>query len=172
MRGCRVRKALKCQLRQEFEQISSQPTPIGLVQLIELMNKLRFFFDVHSDVPKLVWLSQHVVKNSADIMRHCQQTGSFTFCLAHFLNLTLHFISYHLTAVQSESRDPLGTHWRVLEIFLSLSHWKKNTDMSTAESVLGFIFGVLVKKGNSFVVFLEDGILINFFFTLQVILTV
>jgi hypothetical protein len=85
--------------------------------------------------------------------------------------LTLHFISYHLTAVQSESRDPLGTHWRVLEIFLSLSHWKKNTDMSTAESVLGFIFGVLVKKGNSFVVLLKGGISM-FFFNLQVILTV
>lgn len=116
-------------------------------EILVLMNKLQFFFHVQEDSSKLVWMSQLITKNSVKFMNHCQSSNSSIFCLAKFLNLTLQYITHYFSTDSNESRDPLGSHWRVLEIFLSLTNWRKNVEVSRADAVLGFIFGILVEKG-------------------------
>lgn len=118
-------------------------------EILVLMNKLQFFFHVQEDSSKLVWMSQLITKNSVKFMNHCQSSNSSIFCLAKFLNLTLQYITHYFSTDSNESRDPLGSHWRVLEIFLSLTNWRKNVEVSRADAVLGFIFGILVEKGHT-----------------------
>ena len=107
--------------------------------------KLKFFFDPLKDVNKLVWLSQFVVKNSCGIMHECEQDKSYVFSLAHFLNLTFNFISHAI--VSNQSKEPLGPYWRILEIFLSSTNWRKQIKTESADCILGSIFGILIYSG-------------------------
>ena len=143
-------------MRQEFEK-AARNQPIDFDELTVLMNKLQFFFDGRCDSQKLVWISQLVVKNSGKLMKHCLNDKSFTFCLAQFLHLTLDFLCLQFAStvtVRAESKEPSGSHWRVLEIFVNLANWRQNLGASSADSALGLIFGVLVKKGEQHCTFL------------------
>lgn len=111
------------------------------------MNSLKFFFDPLKDVNKLVWLSQLVVKNSSNIMHECEQDRSYVFSLAHFLNLTFDFISHTIVSVSNQSKEPLGPYWRILEIFLSSTSWRKQIKAESADDILGSIFGILAYSG-------------------------
>ena len=142
-RGCRARALQKQLLRAKFESIQSgNPQNISLHILTELMKQLRFFFDKEQDTAKLVWVSQLVMKNSSSIMKQCEVERTLVFSLAQFFNLTLHYMAD--TVRSSESK---GSHWRVLEIFLNAQNWHKTVGNEAADSILGFIFGILSKKG-------------------------
>jgi hypothetical protein len=108
------------------------------------MNHLRFFFDKEKDAVKLVWISQLIIKNSVNIMKQCEVERTLVFSIAHFLNLTLQYIS---NTIASSSSEIKGSHWRILEIFLNAQGWRLNVDIQTADNILGFIFGILSKKG-------------------------
>jgi len=132
-------------LRQEFEFIqSNNQQNVNIETLSKLMNHLRFFFDKEKDAGKLVWISQLIIKNSVHIMKQCEVERTLVFSIAHFLNLTLQYIS---NTIASTSHEIKGSHWRILEIFLNAQGWRLNVDILTADNILGFIFGIMSKKG-------------------------
>lgn len=144
-RGCQTRAIQKQLLRQEFEFIqSNNQQNVNIETLSKLMNHLRFFFDKEKDAGKLVWISQLIIKNSVHIMKQCEVERTLVFSIAHFLNLTLQYIS---NTIASTSYEIKGSHWRILEIFLNAQGWRLNVDIQTADNILGFIFGILSKKG-------------------------
>lgn len=145
-RGCKARALQKNHQRQLFESIQKGDTQnISLQVLTNLMNRLRFFFNVEQDSGKLVWLCQLVIRNPSGIMKQCQVERSFVFSLAQFFHLTLRYISETISSPESK-----GSHWRVLEIFLNSQNWHKNiSDSQVVSDILGSIFGVLSNKGNT-----------------------
>lgn len=142
-RGCQTRAIQRELLRQEFEFIQSKnPQNVTIQLLTKLMNHLRFFFDKDKDSGKLIWLSQLIIKNSVQLMKESEVEPLLVFCIAHFLNLTLHYISNTIASTEIK-----GSHWRILEIFLNTQGWRQNVGIQTADNILGFIFGILSKKG-------------------------
>lgn len=80
-------------------------------------------------------------------MHECEQDRSYVFSLAHFLNLTFDFISHTIVSVSNQSKEPLGPYWRILEIFLSSTSWRKQIKAESADDILGSIFGILAYSG-------------------------
>lgn len=139
----------KKRLREEFEYAQSVLGPaVDLQELTVLMGKLNFFFNKKIDSAKLVWVSQNVIRKLANIVKLCQsEEGSFIFCFAQFLDLTLKLISYNIVSNGHQSKDVLGSHWRVLEVYLNLNNWIQTSSVNSANSCMEFIFGFLVNKG-------------------------
>lgn len=77
-------------------------------------------------------------------MKQCLAENQLTFSLAQFLSLTLGYISDTLDSPSSENK---GSHWRVIEIFLSPQNWQQNVGVEAADVILGAIFFFLSGKG-------------------------
>lgn len=130
-------------LREQFEaRQAGNPQSLDLQTLIDLMKQLRFFFHKDQDSAKLVWVSQHVIKSSSSIMKQCETERTLVYSLAQFFNLSLHYLADTVTSAETK-----GSHWRVLEIFLNAQTWHKTIGAKAADNILGFIFGILSKKG-------------------------